>query len=120
MKLLGNIIWFFTGGFIEAAVWFFTGIAFFLSVIFIPYGFQAFKLARLALHPFGRRVETDIARHPFANVVWNLLGGFAFVVVSYIIGILLCCTIVLIPFGRQWMKLGKLCFAPVGATVEKK
>ena len=120
MRLLGNIIWFLFGGLIEAAVWFFSGLAYFVTIIFIPFGFQSFKMARLAIAPFGKVVETDIARHPFANVLWNLFGGFGFVISTYIVGIILCITIIGIPFGRQCFKLAKLCFAPFGATVSKK
>lgn len=52
-----NIIWFFVGG-----VWIFLshigwGILFCITIIGIPFGLQHFKLAGLALTPFGHEVR---------------------------------------------------------------
>ena len=51
-----NVIWFFIGG-----VWIFLshllfGVIFCITIIGIPFGMQHFKLARLAITPFGHDV----------------------------------------------------------------
>ncbi len=39
--------------------------------------------------------------------------------VNFIIGLLLCITVIGIPFGKQFFKIAKLALAPFGASVEK-
>lgn len=51
------------------------------------------------------------------NLVWLIFGGFI-AGLGYIIGgLLLCLTIIGIPFGLQGVKLGFASFAPFGKTV---
>lgn len=59
MSFLGNIIWFLFGGLIGALVWFVAGILWCITIIGIPFGKQHFKLASLALIPFGAEVVKD-------------------------------------------------------------
>ena len=57
MSILMNIIWIICGG-IEIAilhVWF--GIIFCITIIGIPFGLQHFKMALLALAPFGKEIS---------------------------------------------------------------
>ena len=57
LSLLMNIIWIICGG-IEIAilhVWF--GIIFCITIIGIPFGLQHFKMALLALAPFGKQIS---------------------------------------------------------------
>lgn len=54
LSTLMNVIWFFVGG-----VWIWLthilfGVVFFITIIGIPFGKQHFKMAHLALTPFGR------------------------------------------------------------------
>ncbi len=51
-----NIIWFFIGGLWIALTHVFFGVLLYLTTIGIPWGNQHFKLAGLALTPFGREV----------------------------------------------------------------
>lgn len=58
LGLLGNIIWFIFGG-----IWMGIGhislmLAYFISIIGIPFGIQHFKLAKLSLAPIGKTVIT--------------------------------------------------------------
>ncbi len=51
-----NVLWFFVGG-----LWIFLthilfGVIFYITIIGIPFGKQHFKLAHIALTPFGREV----------------------------------------------------------------
>jgi uncharacterized membrane protein YccF (DUF307 family) len=57
VSLLLNILWLIFGGFalaVEAAV---IGGLFCITVIGIPFGIQSFKIAKLALMPFGASVQ---------------------------------------------------------------
>ena len=57
LSLLMNIIWIVLGG-VEIAilhVWF--GIIFCITIIGIPFGLQHFKMALLALAPFGKEIS---------------------------------------------------------------
>ena len=57
LSILMNIIWIICGG-IEIAIlhaWF--GIIFCITIIGIPFGLQHFKMALLALAPFGKEIS---------------------------------------------------------------
>ncbi len=54
-----NIIWFFAGGFWIMITHFVFGILLYLTIIGIPWGNQHFKLAGLALTPFGRTIVPE-------------------------------------------------------------
>ena len=56
MCVLGNILWFILGGFVMGLAWWFFGALAFISIIGIPLGIQAFKMAKLALWPFGAEI----------------------------------------------------------------
>jgi len=52
------------------------------------------------------------------NLLWIFLGGGIFIFLEYFIGgLLLCLTIVGIPFGVQCIKLSILGFAPFGVKI---
>ena len=54
------------------------------------------------------------------NIIWLILGGFI-VVLGYLLGgIILCITIIGIPFGIQCFKLAGLAFAPFGREIREK
>lgn len=52
-----------------------------------------------------------------ANVIWFVLGGFILALLWTILGLLLCITIIGIPFGQQCFKFATLCMAPFGKKV---
>lgn len=53
---LMNIIWFFIGGIWISLTHIIFGIIFSITIIGIPFGKQHFKLASIALTPFGREI----------------------------------------------------------------
>ena len=53
---IANVIWFIFGGFGLALTFFFTAIVWCVSIIGIPFGIQAFKLAKLSVAPFGKEI----------------------------------------------------------------
>lgn len=53
-----------------------------------------------------------------ANVIWFILGGLWLGLGWLLLGILLCITIIGIPFGKQCFKAAKLTVAPFGRRVD--
>ncbi len=51
-----NILWFFLGGFVISLEHLLLGVLFCITIIGIPFGKQHFKLAHIALTPFGREI----------------------------------------------------------------
>jgi len=97
------------------------GIFMFILIITIPFGIQAFKMAGFALWPFGRHVEYGVRvaspLHIIGNVIWIIIGGLYLAVQCLIGGVILCITIIGIPFGIQAFKLIPVVLMPFGADV---
>lgn len=117
MKTIGNILWFVFTGCISALIWFLVGLVLCITVIGIPFGKQCFKLARLSLWPFGKSVSGNFGKHPLANVIWFIFGGFTLCLAYFCAGLFWCITILGIPFGKQCFKLGQLAAFPFGSKV---
>lgn len=54
------------------------------------------------------------------NIAWLILGGFIVVLAYLLGGIILCITIIGIPFGLQCFKLAELAFWPFGREVRER
>lgn len=48
------------------------------------------------------------------NILWFLTFGLVLAALFFVLGIAFCCTIILIPFGRQCFKIARLAIWPVG------
>ena len=48
------------------------------------------------------------------NLLWLLLGGIVVAIIYWIVGLLMCITIIGIPFGIQLIKLGSYALWPFG------
>ena len=57
MKTIGNILWFLFGGLIGGLAWSLAGALWCVTIVGIPVGLQCFKMAKLALMPFGAEVN---------------------------------------------------------------
>lgn len=57
LSLFMNILWILIGGIWIALSHLFWGLLFCITIIGIPFGMQHFKLIRLALFPFGKKIE---------------------------------------------------------------
>jgi len=53
-----------------------------------------------------------------ANIVWMIFGGIVLALFWLIFGLILCITIIGIPFGKQCFKKSQLSLAPFGKRVE--
>lgn len=121
MKLLGNILWFLLGGFIVSIYYFIVGLLFCITIIGIPFGLQLIKLAGFALWPFGHNIEPDTndggCLSIIMNVIWILLGGIEIAMLHLTFGVVLCITIIGIPFGIQHFKMALLALIPFGKRI---
>ena len=118
MGILGNVLWFIFGGAIGGLSWCLTGCLWCITVIGIPVGLQCFKLASLSFVPFGKEVRYGGGAGSFLlNVIWLLVSGLPLALEHVAMGLLLCVTILGIPFGLQQFKLAKLALLPFGAEV---
>ena len=118
MNWLGNIIWFLCCGLWPGISWLVAGVLWSITIVGIPIGRQCFKFASLAFFPFGKDVNYGGgAMSAIANILWLLISGIPLALVALLNGLLLCCTIIGIPFGVQCFKMAKLALMPFGATV---
>lgn len=121
MKTICNLIWLIFGGFAIAMEYFVASLVLMVTVVGIPFGLQTLKLGILAIWPFGSRVVTNESTsgclNTIMNVVWIIFGGFWIALSHVLLGVLLCITIIGIPFGRQHFKFIKLAFFPFGKQV---
>lgn len=118
MTFLGNIIWIIFGGFAGGISWFIAGCAWCITIIGIPIGLQCFKIAGLSFWPFGKDIVYNGSGISFVvDILWLIISGLPLAIVHVTSGILLCITIIGIPFGKQSFKLAKLALMPFGAEV---
>lgn len=122
MRLLLNLLWaILGGGFVTALEYVLAGVVCCLTIVGIPFGVQCFKLAGLALFPFGKDFSSDRSGPGsfVLNVVWVVFAGFWIFLTHLGLAIGLAVTIIGIPFAFQHLKLGMLAFAPFGARVRQ-
>lgn len=109
------------GGLFLALGYLFTGLGLCLTIIGIPFGIQVFKLAGLALWPFGKEVrykkQTTGCLNTGMNLLWILIGGIWLALGHAITGLVYCITIIGIPFGKQHFKLAAIILTPFGREV---
>ncbi|MFW6029661.1 MAG: YccF domain-containing protein [Halanaerobiales bacterium] len=122
MSLLGNIIWIIFGGFFQAVGWFLAGIICFITIIGIPVGYQCFKMAKLQLAPFGKKVvkTKSSAVGLIGNILWIIFLGWELFLANLGAAVFFAVTIIGIPFALQSWKLAKLSLFPFGREVQRK
>lgn len=121
MKLLGNLIWFIFGGFVNFIAWTLIGLIWCITIIGIPVGVQCFKIASLSAWPMGRDVyHASSGASILFNILWLVFGGLEIALAMIVSGIILCLTIIGIPFGLQQFKLAKLALFPFGAEIRNE
>ncbi len=118
MGCLGNLIWFLCGGLLQGLSWTLAGLLWCITIIGIPIGRQCFKFASVAFFPFGKEVQYGGGTISLlANIVWLIVSGIPLAIGAAVNGLLLCITIIGIPFGLQCFKIAKLALMPFGATI---
>lgn len=121
-RLVGNVIWFITGGLLLFVSEICACIASIVSIIPIFFGIPKVHIttAKFVVAPFGKKVTTHFGQAPIRNIINFIFGGFFSSVVSFFIGILFCITIVGIPLGKVMFGVAKLTIAPFHAEIVKK
>ena len=121
MRFLGNLLWLLLGGFLSGLGWITAGILWCITIIGVPVGLQCFKLATISFCPFGKEIVYQGGVMSFlVNILWFFLSGLELAIGNFLIGCLLCVTIIGIPFGKQFFKIAKLALAPFGAVIVKR
>lgn len=122
-----NILWLLLGGWHLFLAWFCAGLILCVTIIGCPCGVQAIKISIFLLFPFGKQIvhihdsiDDQGAQCCFKscncllNLIWAVTVGWILAIQAFLTGIVLCLTIVGIPFGIQCFKLTLLCFCPFG------
>ena len=123
MRTIGNAIWFILCGVWLGIAYILAGVVSCITIIGIPFGIQSFKLAGYFMWPFGRQlVESPGNRFSKGvfNIIWIIFGGIWLAITHVIFGILLCITILGIPFGIKNFSMAKLALFPFDFSVERK
>ena len=124
MSLLMNILWVVLGGVVTAVEYIVGSVAMMITIIGIPFGIQTLKIGLLCLCPFGKRVEASPQSGGclslIMNILWIVTGGIWISLTHFGFGILLCITIIGIPFAKQHFKLAGLALTPFGKQIVEK
>lgn len=121
MRLLLNVLWaLFGGGLITALEYVLAGLVCCLTIVGIPFGMQCFKVAGLALFPFGKDFDDGGRRGAVGvvlNALWFLFAGVWIFLTHVVAAVGLAVTIIGIPFAIQHVKLAMLALFPFGVRV---
>jgi uncharacterized membrane protein YccF (DUF307 family) len=124
MNLLLNIIWLIFGGLLLALGYLLGALLLCITIIGIPFGIQCFKLAGLALAPFGRDVRE---KEPpggclavIMNIIWILLPGLELALAHLVLALVFAITIIGLPLAAQHLKMTRLALLPFGFEVRAR
>ena len=124
MNLLLNIIWLIFGGFIIVLGYLLGAILLCITIIGIPFGIQCFKLAGLALAPFGREVREKEppsgALAVIMNIIWIILPGLELAVMHLLLAVAFAITIIGLPIAAHHLKMTRLALLPFGFEVRER
>ncbi len=124
VRVLLNLLWLTVGGGAVAALGYaLGGLVLCVTVVGIPFGVQAFKLAQLMLWPFGKDVVED-RQAPgsgllgvLLNVLWFVAVGLVTAIAHLGFALTLAVTIIGIPFAVQHLKFAVLAIFPFGKRI---
>jgi len=118
LSLIGNVIWIIFGGLVAFLGYLWGGLILCCTIVGIPWGLQAIKIGIATLAPFGKSVRPNGGSIPglscLLNLIWLIFAGLWIAIAHLVFGVLLCITIIGIPFGIQHFKLIRLSLAPFG------
>ena len=124
MNLLLNIIWLIFGGFLLVLGYLLGALLLCITIIGIPFGIQCFKLAGLALAPFGREVRE---KEPpggclavIMNIIWIILPGLELAVAHLVLALVFAITIIGLPLAAQHLKMARMALLPFGFEVRAR
>jgi uncharacterized membrane protein YccF (DUF307 family) len=123
MRLLLNILWAILGGGIVICLeYLLGGLLLCLTIVGIPFGVQCFKLAGLALLPFGKDIVDAPGSNPIGcvlNVFWLVVAGVWIFLSHLALALPLAISIIGIPFAIQHVKLAMMALTPFGKSTRE-
>ncbi|MFT3709892.1 MAG: YccF domain-containing protein [Archangium sp.] len=124
MRFILNVLWaIFGGGLVLALEYVLVGVVLCITIVGLPFGMQCFKMAGLALFPFGKDFD-DGGRVGLGggvmNLIWFLFAGLWIFLTHLAAALPLAVTIVGIPFAIQHVKLAMLALFPFGVRVRER
>ncbi len=121
LRFIGNILWLVIAGWSMCLGYLVAGLLLAVTIIGIPFAIASWRLAFFVIWPFGRTAVHDPNRVPgvsaIANILWFILAGWWLALGQVLTGVLLCVTIIGIPFGIQSFKLAGLAMAPLAREI---
>lgn len=121
LRFIGNILWLIIAGWSMCIAYLVAGLLLAITIIGIPFAIASWRLAFFVIWPFGRTAVHDPNRVPgvsaIANILWFILAGWWLALGHILSGVLLCITIIGIPFGLQSFKLAALAIAPLAREI---
>ena len=127
MAALLNLIWITSGRWFIGMLWVVAGIICCATIIMIPFGAACFRIARVAISPFGIEIvpcecvgEARTGWHTIGNVVWAVMFGIWLSAITGLIGLCYCLTIIGIPWGIACFRIARISFAPLGVRIVDK
>ncbi|MHC5039248.1 MAG: YccF domain-containing protein [Planctomycetota bacterium] len=126
VKTILNLLWLFLGGGLGLGLyWLLAGVILCITVIGIPFGVAAFRLANYVFWPFGRDLvpaERVGGSHggslvTIANILWFVLSGIWLAIGHCLVGVSLFMTIIGIPFAIAHFKIAAAALFPLGKRI---
>ena len=120
LRLVLNLIWLVLHGWVLALAYLVAGALACLTVVGIPFGIAAFRLAFFVVLPFGRTTVPAPGAglaSALGNLVWFVVAGWWLALVHVLAGIAFCLTVIGIPFGVASFKLAAVGLFPLGKRV---
>jgi uncharacterized membrane protein YccF (DUF307 family) len=132
MAALGNLIWFVFGGEILALLWLVAAGIFAITIVGLPIARACLEFAKLSAFPFGKEVIRDTelkgkdnvsgfskAISIILNILWFPIG--LILTICYLAaGIMSFLSIIGIPVGVVYVRMGRFLLFPIGCRVVSK
>jgi uncharacterized membrane protein YccF (DUF307 family) len=132
MAALGNLIWFVFGGAFLALIWLLMAGLFAITIVGLPIARACLEFAKLSAFPFGKEIIRDTELKgdknvsTFSKIISILLNiiwfpiGLILSMVYFLLGIISFITIIGIPVGVVYVRMGAFVLFPTGARVVSK
>ncbi|MDR2477362.1 MAG: hypothetical protein LBD18_06225 [Treponema sp.] len=132
MAALGNVIWFVFGGEILALLWLVVAGIFAITIVGLPIARACLEFAKLSAFPFGKEIirDTELKGRDnitgfsktvsiILNILWFPIG--LILTICYLAaGIVSFISIIGIPVGIVYVKMGQFLLFPIGCRVVSK
>jgi len=132
MATFGNVIWFLVIGWWTPLLWLLLAGIFAITIIGLPLARACLEFAKLTAFPFGKEVIRDtelLGKNNVSGVTKTIniiLGiiwfpfGLLLTIAYFVLAISFFVTIIGIPFGIAFVRIGKFILFPMGARVVSK